>query len=56
MAHATDLKQVAGRRGARVVEVPVALTYSDETLAKGQRNAESLVILKDLLASYLFGR
>jgi hypothetical protein len=34
--------------------VPVSILYADETLAKGQRNIGSLVILKDLLKVYLF--
>jgi glycosyltransferase involved in cell wall biosynthesis len=56
MAHATEFKQVAARLGATVVETPLSMVYSPATLAKGQRDSGSLVILKDLLASYLFGR
>lgn len=56
MAHATEFKQHLARTKATYSEAPVAIAYSQESLAKGQRNTGSLVILKDLLASYLFGR
>jgi glycosyltransferase involved in cell wall biosynthesis len=54
MAHATEIKQTVARAKLRYSEVPVAVTYSAESLAKGQRNIGSLVILKDLVKSYLF--
>ena len=54
MAHATEIKQIVAREGFRYEEVPVEIAYTAETLAKGQRNLGALVILKDLLTSYLF--
>jgi glycosyltransferase involved in cell wall biosynthesis len=54
MAHATEVKQTVARHGLRYGEVPVIITYSDETMAKGQRNTGSFVILRDLLRAYLF--
>ncbi|MGA9520763.1 MAG: glycosyltransferase family 2 protein [Myxococcaceae bacterium] len=54
MAHATEFKQTVARHRLRYAEVPVQVTYSDETLAKGQRNTGSLMILRDLLRAYLF--
>lgn len=54
MAHATEFKQIVRRNGLVFGEVPVSIVYSDETLAKGQRNIGSLFILKDLLKAYLF--
>jgi glycosyltransferase involved in cell wall biosynthesis len=56
MAHATEIKQrVAGARSLVVVEVPVAVRYSKETLKKGQGSAGAADIVRDLLAQYLFG-
>jgi glycosyltransferase involved in cell wall biosynthesis len=56
MAHATEIKQrVAGARSLVVVEVPVAVRYSKETLKKGQSGAGAADIVRDLVAQYLFG-
>jgi hypothetical protein len=47
MAHASEiLDQI---RGLRYVEVPVTVTYSDETTAKGQRSMNALKIVGQLL-------
>lgn len=57
MAHATEIKQkVAGcARSLTVVEVPVSVRYTRETLEKGQRSVGAVDIVRDLLAQYLFG-
>jgi hypothetical protein len=56
MAHATEIKQkVAGARSLVVVEVPVSVRYTKESLKKGQRGAGAANIVRDLLAQYLFG-
>ena len=56
MAHATEIKQRVSRAGrARVVEVPVSVRYTRESLAKGQTSLGAVVILRDLLLQYLFG-
>ena len=56
MAHATEIKQRVSRAGPlRIVEVPVTVAYTRETLAKGQRAAGAIDILRDLLQEYLFG-
>jgi hypothetical protein len=39
----------------RVVEVPVSVRYTRETLARGQRNLSGAIILRDLMLQYLFG-
>lgn len=54
MAHATEIKLCVARHGLSFREVPVTVTYSEETLAKGQRNLGSMLILRDLVAAYLF--
>ena len=58
MAHATEItRQVArARRGdrMRVVEVPVSVRYTRETLAKGQASLGAFAILRDLFYRYLF--
>ncbi|MBU6375174.1 MAG: glycosyltransferase family 2 protein [Bdellovibrionales bacterium] len=54
MAHATEIKQIVARESFRYSEVPVQISYSAHTLAKGQRNLGALIILKDLLGAYFF--
>jgi glycosyltransferase involved in cell wall biosynthesis len=56
MAHATEIKQrVAGAPSLVVVEVPVSVRYTNETLKKGQGGAGAADIVRDLVAHYLFG-
>jgi polyprenyl-phospho-N-acetylgalactosaminyl synthase len=56
MAHATEIKQrVSEARSLVVVEVPVSVSYSPETLHKGQRARGAADILRDLALAYLFG-
>lgn len=53
MAHATEISlRIAG---LRIVEVPVSIRYSDETLAKGQRASGAIAVVVDLLHGFLFG-
>jgi glycosyltransferase involved in cell wall biosynthesis len=53
MAHASELIEQIGRLGLRFAEVPVTITYSDYSRAKGQRLSNSLLILRDLVAGWL---
>ena len=53
MAHASELLDAIARSGLRYVEVPVTIEYSQYSLAKGQRLADSLRILVDLSAQRL---
>lgn len=53
MAHATEISLRIAR--LRIVEVPVSIRYSDETLAKGQRASGALTVVVDLLHGFLFG-
>ncbi len=61
MAHATEIKMRVSRASSdlgvrlRIVEVPVSVRYTRETLAKGQKNASAALILRDLMLQYLFG-
>jgi glycosyltransferase involved in cell wall biosynthesis len=56
MAHATEIKQRVAKAGPLVVvEVPVTVRYTAETLAKGQSSLGAVVILRDLFQQYLFG-
>jgi glycosyltransferase involved in cell wall biosynthesis len=55
MAHATEIKLRVSRASMRVVEVPVSVRYTRETLARGQRNLSGAIILRDLMLQYLFG-
>jgi glycosyltransferase involved in cell wall biosynthesis len=56
MAHATEIKQRVSRAGPlAIVEVPVSVRYTSESLAKGQSSLGAAVILRDLFLEYLFG-
>ena len=55
MAHATEITRFIAREKLSVVEVPVTLRYSDESLEKGQSASGAVAILVDLLQGFLFG-
>lgn len=57
MAHASEITRLisASSHGLRVVEVPVSVRYTRESLAKGQRASGALAILVDLFQGFLFG-
>jgi len=55
MAHATEIKLLVSRAPLTVVEVPVSVRYSRETLARGQKSSGAALILRDLVLQYLFG-
>lgn len=63
MAHATEISRRISRASAerakddalRVVEVPVSVRYTRESLAKGQRASGAVAILVDLFQGFLFG-
>jgi glycosyltransferase involved in cell wall biosynthesis len=54
MAHATELTRAISRAELRVVEVPVSVRYTDESLGKGQSASGAVAILVDLFQSFLF--
>jgi glycosyltransferase involved in cell wall biosynthesis len=54
MAHATEITRQISRERLSVVEVPVSVRYTRETLAKGQRSLGAFAILRDLFYRYLF--
>ncbi len=54
MAHASELTRRISRARLRFVEVPVAVRYTDASLAKGQRASGAVAILVDLLQGFLF--
>jgi glycosyltransferase involved in cell wall biosynthesis len=56
MAHATEITQrVSSLDALVIVEVPVTVRYTKETLDKGQRASGAIAIVRDLLHHYLFG-
>lgn len=55
MAHATEMTRRISLAELRVVEVPVAVRYTAETLAKGQGASGAIAILVDLFQGFLFG-
>ena len=56
MAHATELTRRISKAAEplRVVELPVSVRYTAETLAKGQSAAGAIAILVDLFQGFLF--
>ncbi|MFO0740527.1 MAG: glycosyltransferase family 2 protein [Labilithrix sp.] len=55
MAHATELTRRISNAKLKLVEVPVSVRYTAETLAKGQTAGGALAILVDLFQGFLFG-
>ena len=53
MAHASEILEEIGRLKLSYVEVPVTITYTDYTRAKGQSNFNSINILLDLALHWL---
>lgn len=51
----TEILWRATQKGLKVVEVPVAVTYSEETLAKGQSNWGVFDLVTDLVSLRLIG-
>lgn len=58
MAHATEItRRIAGERDdLSLVEVPVSVRYTDESLAKGQSASGAIAIVVDLFHGFLFGK
>jgi polyprenyl-phospho-N-acetylgalactosaminyl synthase len=57
MAHATEITLHVHRLkriGFNVIEVPVCVEYSEQTLRKGQRATGAIRILRDLMHRFLF--
>jgi hypothetical protein len=54
MAHATELTRWISKDDLSIVEVPVTVRYTDESLAKGQSASGALAILVDLFQGFLF--
>ena len=53
MAHASEIVRQARHAGLRIVERPVTVVYTPYSLAKGQRLANGLAIVADLLSRKL---
>lgn len=49
MAHASEILSEIGRKRISFVEYPVTITYSDYSLAKGQKISNSIRILEDMI-------
>lgn len=50
MAHASEILEGIGRHKLAYVEVPVTISYTDYSRAKGQTFSDAFVICRDLLA------
>lgn len=55
MAHASEITRLISAASLRIVEVPVSVRYSPESLAKGQRASGAVAIVVDLFQGFLFG-
>lgn len=58
MAHATEITHWLAHHPSpelRIVEVPVSVRYTRESLAKGQRATGAIAIVTDLIRSFFFG-
>ncbi len=57
MAHATEIKQIIAQAipPLCVVEVPVTIRYTRESLRKGQRSLGAVQIVLDLIYQFIFG-
>ena len=49
MAHCSEILRLVSRSGLRAVEIPVKVRYTADTLAKGQKAADALKIVWQLL-------
>lgn len=54
MAHASEITSEISRLDLKFVEVPVTITYSEYSLQKGQKISNSLNIILDLIARFLY--
>ena len=53
MAHASQILSIAARERLRITEIPCTISYTSQTLAKGQSNKAALAILGRLVISRL---
>jgi polyprenyl-phospho-N-acetylgalactosaminyl synthase len=53
MSHASEILTIIAREGFTYAEVPVTVTYSDYSMAKGQRSYNALNIVFDLMVNRL---
>lgn len=55
MAHASEILDLIKARRLRYVERPVTISYSEETLRRGQSTIKALLTVKDILKKKIFG-
>jgi polyprenyl-phospho-N-acetylgalactosaminyl synthase len=55
MAHASEIQEQIHRAGLSYVEAPVTITYSEYSMQKGQKIANSFNIAMELLVGRLAG-
>ena len=56
MAHATEIKLLTAKHRLKYGEAPCLISYTSESLQKGQSSLGSVAILRDLFKNYLFDR
>ena len=55
MAHASEILDEIHKKGIRFVEVPVTITYSEESLSKGQKTSNAVKIVIRMINKKIFG-
>jgi polyprenyl-phospho-N-acetylgalactosaminyl synthase len=53
MAHATEIKSTVRQCKLKYAEAPVSIVYTQETLAHGQSNLNSVIILREIVEGWL---
>ncbi len=53
MAHASEILSYISRKKVKYAEFPVTITYTDYSMAKGQKATNSLRILMELITGYI---
>jgi polyprenyl-phospho-N-acetylgalactosaminyl synthase len=53
MAHATEIKSMVRQHNLKYAEAPVSIIYTNETLAHGQSNLNSVIVLREIVEGWL---
>lgn len=53
MAHATEIKSTVRQHKLKYAEAAVSITYTQETLAQGQSNLNSVIVLREIVEGWL---
>ena len=54
MSHASEILNYIAKNKINYIEYPVTITYTEHSMAKGQRNTDAITIVLDLLKRRIF--